>query len=274
MSVFPTILFLNSTNFRKPAINKNMALPHLSAPRYTTTLPVSKEVITYRPFMVKEEKSILLARKTSENPVDILETLIDAMKACITQPENFDVRGMNYVDYRYLIMKIRNQSKGSDISGKLECRECKNKTDVTFDFETAVRIINNEPENMPDKIMLQDDIGFIPRMISIQDVIDLSRRLKLKENENIEAKLQSDPDTAFRFMACSIKAIFDADNVHTGTPEEFEAYIEAEFTEEHLMILANYMKNLPRLQMDLSFDCPACKAHNEVIVEGDTDFFR
>lgn len=251
-----------------------MSLPTLTAPRYTTKLPVSGTNITFRPFMVKEEKSILLARKTSNSPVDMLETLVEALGACITKPVKFDVRDMNYVDYRYLILKIRNQSKGSDLSGELACKHCQKRVKVSFDFDEAVEVFNNEPENLPDKIMLQDTIGIIPRMITIQDVIDLSRRLDLKEGENIESKVQSDPATAFRFMACCIKAVFDDDNVYDGTADEFESYIENEFTEEHLQKLADYLRNLPSIRLNLSFTCPECGGENEILVEGDTDFFR
>ena len=247
-------------------------LPKLSSPLYSVTLPVSGTKVTFRPFMVKEEKAILLARKTSGNPVDMVNTMAAIMQDCVSEPKGFDPYDLSYVDYRFLILKIRNQSKGSDLSGKLKCRHCAHEQLITFDFDEIVTVIRDE--TLPDRIMLEDEIGIIPKSPSIRDVISLMEDMGLQQDQNFEARIQADPDASFKFLALSIKALFDSDNVYDLTPEEASAYMMEQFNEKHLMAVAEYVQKLPRLRIDLSFNCEKCEKRSEVIVEGDSDFFR
>lgn len=248
-------------------------LPTLSTPLYTTTLPVCKKKVTYRPFLVKEEKAILLAKKTAKGPVDMIKTITAVVKACVKTPDNLVIEDLTYVDFRYLMLTIRNQSKGSELGGNMTCKKCDHKTTVVFDFDEVVKV-ENVPYKIEKKIMLDGQVGFVPKIPTVADIEYLIETANVGDDENIEARIQNNPEAAFLYMGLCMPSLFDAEDIYNLTPDEASAYIQDNFSEKHMTVMADFIKAMPRVVVDLSFECEKCKSHNKVIVEGDRDFFH
>ena len=98
-----------------------MPLPIQSAPIYTLTIPSTKKDIKYRPFLVREEKSLLIAQMS--NNIDImLDTLKEVIKACVL--DKIDINSLASFDFEYIFSQLRAVSVGETVSLKLRCDTC------------------------------------------------------------------------------------------------------------------------------------------------------
>ena len=97
-----------------------MALPKLEVPKYTMTLPSSGEVIEYRPFLVKEEKNLMIAQETGEGNT-VFNALKDIVKACTF--DKLDVDKVATYDMEYAFIKIRSKAVGETADIQITCEE-------------------------------------------------------------------------------------------------------------------------------------------------------
>ena len=174
-----------------------MALPKLGVPTYELELPSTGKTIKYRPFLVKEEKVLLLALE-SEDEKEVITAVKSILKSCVVSRIKIDQ--LPSFDLEYLFLKIRGAAVGEEINMTVTC---------TDDNETTTTAIINidevyvdKPEGHTNKIMLDDETGIVMKYPSIDRLI---------ESQFLDTQVTT--DEVFNFIADHIDQIFQGEDV-------------------------------------------------------------
>ena len=239
-----------------------MALPVQNTPVYTLTIPSTKQEVKFRPFLVKEEKALLVAQQSEEQQV-MLDTLKEILQSCIKSPVDFDTLAL--FDIEYIFSQIRAKSVGEMVELTVRCDVCpeedvKARVKLTFDL-TKLEV--KFPEGHQKKIPLFDDVGIVMKYPSL-DIV--------KEMENLD---QTDADQVFNIVVQCIDYIYDEEQVYyakDSTKKELEQFLE-NLTQEQFRLVQNFFETMPKLSKQVAYDCPVCGHHHEKVVEGLSSFF-
>jgi hypothetical protein len=237
-----------------------MALPINTSPMYTTVIPSTKESIKYRPFLVKEEKALLIAQH-SENAETMVNTLKEIVKSCTNGKVNADT--LATFDLEYLFTQIRAKSVGENVDLVFPCDVCtdeKARVKITFDL-TKVNV--TFPEGHNKTIELFDDVGVIMKYPSINII---------KQLEKVDT---TDIDSVFNVISASIEAIYNGSELFY-TKEQTKADI-IEFlenlTSQQFAKIQKFFETMPRLQQEVKYTCPVCALQHNKVLEGLDSFF-
>ena len=233
-----------------------MALPKLATPTYELEIPSSKDKLTYRPFLVKEEKILLLANESEEES----ET-INAIKQIINNCtfEKLNVDSLALFDLEYIFLRIRAKSVGEIVSLKLLCSD-DNETyaDVSLDLE---EVNVDFPVNHTNKIELTDTVGILMRYPKFSLV-------KLSTDG-------SETEYIFKMIKECIDQIYDGDMIHERTDfneQELDEFLES-LSSEHFKLLQEFFETMPKLKHEVKFKNPKTKKQNKMTLEGMQSFF-
>ena len=177
-----------------------MGLPQLTIPEYTLKLPSDGKEITYRPFLVKEEKLLLIAME-SEDEEQILRATKRVIQSCVHQ--NLDVDNMPTFDFEYVFLWLRAKAKGEIIDLKYTCPECAATIPVSFNIED-IKVTKEEKHS--SKVEITDELGVVlkyPNM-SVQVQID-----------QFDEKI-SDVEKIFQTVLLCIDYIYDKENMYSS----------------------------------------------------------
>ena len=240
-----------------------MALPKQSAPIYNAIVPSSKQEIKFRPFLVKEEKTLLIAQQ-SNDPQVMLDTLKGIIKNCVRT--DLDVEKLALFDVEYLFCQIRAKSVGEMVEMVVMCDKCpeeetKARVKLTFDL-TKLEV--QFPEGHESKIELFDDVGVIMKYPTLAT---------LKELEKVD---QNSSETLFKVIIKMIDCIYDSEQVYMAkdqTEKELVDFLE-NLTQDQFKKLQNFFVTMPKLSKSVEYDCPVCSHHHEKVVEGLGGFFQ
>lgn len=228
-----------------------MPLPVLSVPKYFTTLPNSKEEIEYRPFLVKEEKILLMSIESKDE-----QEMKTAIETIVTNCTGLDPKLMALVDIEYIFLKLRIVSKGATAEYTFKCSECNVENTKSADLND-VQVIN---EDYDTTVKLTSDIGLTMKAPSYELANEVSKEMTTKD--------------VFTVITESIDLIYDGDEVHKAkdySKEELNDFIEG-FTDAQFELVRKYFENMPSLQLDVDFSCSACKKENVMKLKGINDF--
>lgn len=238
-----------------------MALPIQSTPVYTLTIPSTKQEVKYRPFLVKEEKALMVAQQ-SENQTVMLDTLKEVLKNCIKTPVNIDEFAM--FDFEYIFSQIRAKSVGENVELIVRCDVCpddeeKARVKLTFDL-TKLEV--EFPEGHSKKIPLFGDVGIVMKYPSLNMVDKLQG-------------LTADAKTVFDVIISCVDYIYDSEEVHYAkdtSKEELMEFFE-NLTQDQFKKVQEFFETMPKLSKHVSYDCPVCGHHHDKVVEGLNSFF-
>lgn len=236
-----------------------MALPQMNTPVYKLNIPSTGEQITFRPFLVREEKALLLAQQ-SENIDVMLNTLKEIIKSCVKEPIVAD--DLAIFDIEYLFTQIRAKSVGEVIQLLFTCGHCEepnNKVKLEIDL-TKIPIIKDD--NHTNKIHLFGDCGVIMKYPNLNTFKKADGQLE-------------DINSIVEVIIDCIEAIYTSDEVFYAkeqTRQELEDFV-MNLTKEQFDKLEEFFVSIPKYRQDIEFDCPACKAHNKTYLEGPASFF-
>lgn len=239
-----------------------MALPKQTTPVYSTTVPSTKKEVKFRPFLVREEKALLVAQQ-SEDPQVMLDTLKSMLKSCVQTP--IDVDNLALFDIEYLFCQLRAKSVGEVVEMMVMCDVCpeeetKARVKLTFDL-TKLEV--NFPEGHSNKIGLFDDVGVVMKYPTLDTV------------KQIEGLDQEKADDVFKMVIAMIDYIYDDEEVHYAkdqTEEELAEFL-GNLTQDQFSKIKNFFDTLPKLSKAVEYDCPVCGHHHEKLVEGLNSFF-
>lgn len=236
-----------------------MALPILEAPKYSVKLPSSGKTIEYRPFLVKEEKILLIAQE-SENQREMIAAMKDVIKACTFN--KLDPNTITSFDLEFLFLKLRAKSVGETSSVKLKCSECATYVPVDINLEDVeAPVVSHDPVN----IMLTDTVGITMRHIRVRDIANLTDEKKSKGDVVIDTTI------------ASIASIFDANGVYPtdeATKDELATFVNS-LNRSQMKQIEDFIAASPKMSLNVKFTCanPECKHENELTLSGAQAFF-
>ena len=235
-----------------------MALPVINVPTYKANIPSTKEEITFRPFLVKEEKILLLALEDGGD-----DSIAGAIKQIIHNCtfEQVDVNRLATFDLEYVFLRIRAKSVGEVAKVQVLCED---------DGETYVeaevpldKVKVDFPEGHTNQIQLTDEIGV---MMAYPDMNDMYRGMEEGQNSI---------DFSVGLIKTAVAQIFEGETVHEKADfgeDELTEFLES-LTSDQFQSLQNFFETMPRLSHTVTVTNPNTKKKNKVTLEGLNSFF-
>lgn len=224
------------------------------APVYTTTIPSTKKKVTYRPFIVKEERALLTAHESEDTTV-MIHTLNQVVKNCITPTPDT----LTSFDLEYLFVQIRSKSVGEISTLIFTCPSCEEKVSVEINLAN-VKLIEN-PSHV-DKIAISDNIVIKLKYPSVEDLVDIE-------------SLNNEEESKFRSVCAAVETVFVGDEVISAkdeTPDEIIRFLNS-LTSKQYKPLSTFFDTIPEVGIDVKFKCPKCKTEHEKTIKGLNNFF-
>ena len=234
-----------------------MALPKMNtSPRYELSLPSTGETYRYRPFLVKEEKILLIAME-SQNAKDIYNAIMDTITNCVP---DLDASKLSSFDVEYVFLMIRAKSVGESVDLNFKCSECETPNEVSINLE-SIKIDNENPKDK--MIKLSEDITLEMKYPTYRDIM---RKIDTDDNQ---------VDQTFKMIAMCMAAVHTEEertSVADESDEEVQAFVESLGSKQLQDILA-FIDAVPKLSHTLKYTCVKCEHENEQLLEGLQDFF-
>jgi hypothetical protein len=240
-----------------------MALPLNSTPVYSLVIPSTKKSVNFRPFLVKDQKALLLAQQ-SENDKVMVDTLKNVIKSCIT--DSIDIDSLAMFDLEYIFTQLRAKSVGETVELIMSCdvdhgEENKNaKVQVKIDLNQ----IQVKPKDGHDKkISLWGDVGIVMKYPSVDT---------LKKFQTIN---ESDTDEVFNIISQSIEYIYNNEEIFHAkdqSKEEMSEFVN-NLTTEQFQKIQYFFETMPKLSYDVNYRCPVCSKEHVARLEGMDSFF-
>lgn len=240
-----------------------MALPMMNTPTYNLVVPSTKKTIKYRPFLVKEEKSLLIAQQ-SEDLTVMVDTLKSVITSCVI--DKIDVDALASFDIEYLFTQIRAKSVGELIDLMFPCdmdhgdENEKARVKISIDL-TQLQV--EVPENHTTKIELFDDVGVVMKYPSISIM------------QRLEGLEENDIDKIFSVIADSIDFIYQGDEIFYAKEQKSEELLQFlnNLTSEQFIKVQGFFSSMPRIKKEVQYTCPVCSREHTKVLEGMQSFF-
>ena len=240
-----------------------MALPKIEHPILSIEVHSLGREVKFRPFLVKEEKLLLIA-KESKDFDDIRTAVLQIIQNCCVEDE-IDVTKLPLFDVEMIFVKLRAKSVGEMVQLIFHCtnevdgKECNTDTDYALDLEKVKYVF---PEGHDSTIMLTDKMGIKLKYPTLNEEINFKA-----EDEVFESILH----VLFNYVEC----IFDEENVYK--PEEFGEQEFVEFVEsltvDKLTAIQDFFKTSPKVVLEDKTECKACGYEHEIYSEDLLSFF-
>ncbi len=235
-----------------------MALPQVSLPTYELEVPSTGKKIKYRPFVVKEEKILLLALESGDDK-QIEDAVRTLLKNCIQS--RVKLEDLAIFDLEYIFLNIRAVSVGEVVEMLLTCED-DGETQIRYNLNlTEVQV--SKPEGHDSKIMLSDTMGVIMKYPSFEEFVKVSIIGKDTSSEVID------------IMARCVDQIFDNEDVYdssTTSKKEFVQFIEG-LTNKQFEDVQSFFSEMPQLKHEIKLKNPNTGVDNEFVIQGLTNFF-
>ena len=240
-----------------------MAIPIIATPTYELILPSTGKKIKYRPFLVKEEKMLLLAMETKDSAQ--IQTASKTVIADCTFGE-MDVEKCPPFDLEYIMLQLRIKSVGETVTPSFKCKKCETSNEVEVDL-TKINVIQTEGHS--NTVKLSDTMGVVMRYptMSDDDIAPASEEDSQNVLKNAERSMQ--------LIASCIDAIYDGEKVYNTknfTKQEVMEFIE-NLSQGMFQKIATFFQNMPTLKHDIKFACAKCGEENNLSIRGVQDFF-
>ena len=238
-----------------------MALPMNSMPTFNLTIPSTGKNVRFRPFVVKEEKALLIAQQSEDNKI-MIDTLKSVLSTCLQ--DKIDVDKLAIFDLEYMFLQIRGKSVGENVDLFFYCdtdhgeQNEKAKSKVTLQLN---EIEVTKSKDHTNKIPLFNKVGVVMKYPSLDDAESID------DLENIEE--------VFKMVARSIDMIYDGDEVYHASEtseEEMLAFLNNLSTEQFLKI-QKFFETMPKLSAKVEYTCPLCGKEHHRVLEGLANFF-
>ena len=233
-----------------------MALPQLTTPEFLTELPSTKEQIAFRPFLVKEEKILLMAQQGKDKQ-EVFKAVIQILQNCIKTP--VEIEKLATFDLEWLFLQLRAKSVGEILNLRLvhQKKECKGSTDVEIDLKD-VKV--SYPEDTKDHVMLDDNIGV---------------KLKYPSLDMLNKSKLTDPsiEDIFLLLDKCIINVFDKNQVYNDfTSPELQTFLE-NLDQKQFNKIVDFFNRSPKIRHVVEYKCAKCGEIVKYPLEGLLDFF-
>jgi len=240
-----------------------MPLPTIATPTYELTLPSTGKKIKYRPFLVKEEKLLILALD-SKDQLEITNSVKDVLKKCVLT-RGIKIDDLPTFDIEYLFLNIRAKSVGEDINLVVTCPDDK-KTEVPVTiYVDEIEVIKSK-EHKKD-ITLDKDMTLRMKYPSLNQFIE--------NNFDVEDNPQTTVSKTFQLVADCMETVFtkeDAWDSNDYSPEERMQFIE-QLSSKQFKEVEKFFATMPKLSHTIEVTNPNTKKKSSIVLEGLADFF-
>ena len=240
-----------------------MPLPTIETPSYELKLPSSSKKIKYRPFLVKEEKILILALE-SRDQNEITNAVTDVLKKCILT-RGVKVDDLPTFDIEYIFLNIRAKSIGEDIKMMVTCPDDnETKVPVTI-YVDEIKVV--KPEDHTTDIVLDDKMTLRMKYPSLNQFID--------DNFEVEDEPETVVDKTFKIVADCMETVFtkeDAWDAKDYTPDERLKFVEQLSSKQYKQV-EKFFATMPKLSHTIEVVNPNTKEKGSVVLEGLSNFF-
>ena len=238
-----------------------MPLPKIATPTYSMVLPSLEKEINYRPFLVKEEKLLVLALET-EDTKQITTAIKAVLKSCVLT-KGIKVETLPTFDIEYLFLNIRGKSVGESIDVNIICPD---------DEKTSVKVVIdlddikvNKTEGHSNQIKLDENLMMELKYPSLDEFI----------KNNFDFNDQNAMEQSFKLIASCIDKIYNEEEVWVAadcTKKEITEFLES-MNSSQFKKLEEFFTSMPKLSHTIKVTNPNTKVENEVVLEGLASFF-
>ena len=233
-----------------------MALPKLASAKFELTLPSTGEKIEYRPFLVKEEKALMIAQQSNKTE-DIMRVVQDVIQACTF--DKVDGKNLPTFDLEYVFLQLRAKSVGETVELSVTCPD---------DNETKVKVSVNLEDVQCHKevahdtnIRLTDEIGLImdyPKVDTVQSI-----------------DMDNEVESTFAVIKSCVRQVYDSNNVYEKVdmdPADLDEFIES-MSHEQFQKVQTFFDTMPKVKHLVKVKNPKTGVESEVVLQGMQDFF-
>lgn len=228
-----------------------MALPVVKTPTYDLVIPSTGQKVKYRPFLVKEEKILMVAAE-SEDRKEIMNAMKQIVISCVE--DEIDVNDLATFDLEYIFISLRSKSVGETVDLTVKCEFCDEENKTRLDF-ADIKV--TEQGDASNKVEITDSMGIVMKYPSIDGISKI---------EN------ADPIGVIK--GC-IDYIYDDKQVYKASeadPSELDDFVNSLGYKEMEKVKA-FFDSMPKITKDVKFKCNSCKKQNTMTIEGFDNFF-
>ena len=240
-----------------------MPLPKIATPSYELELPSTGKTITYRPFLVKEEKLLVIALE-SEDTKQITNAIKAVIRACVLT-KGIKVEALPTFDIEYLFLNIRGKSVGEDLDVKLILPD-DNKTEVNVNINLD-DIQVNKPEGHSNQIKLDNNLMMELKYPSLNEFI--------KNNFDPNEVGTNAMEQSFDLIGSCINKIYNEDEVWVAadcSKKEINEFLDS-MNSNQFKEVEKFFETMPKLSHTVKVKNPKTKVESDVVLEGLASFF-
>ena len=238
-----------------------MPLPKISTPTYELVLPSSNKKIKYRPFLVKEEKVLILAME-SQDTSTVANAVKDVLASCILS-RGVKVEKLSTFDIEYLFLNIRGKSVGEKIEVMVTCPD-DGKTQVPTSINIdEIKVIVDKKHNKD--IKLDDQYTLRMRYPSLDEFV----------KNNFATAADVSVDDTFDLISSCIDQVYSEEEAWTAadcTKKELSQFVES-LNSNQFKEIETFFETMPKLSHIVKVINPNTKKENEIVLEGLQNFF-
>ena len=238
-----------------------MPLPKIATPTYELVLPSTEQPIEFRPFLVKEEKLLVLALE-SEDTKQITTAIKAVLKSCVLT-KGVKVENLPTFDIEFLFLNIRGKSVGEELQVNIICPDDE-ETQVTVDvFLDDIQVQKNEEHT--NKIQLDENLMMEMKYPSLDQFI----------KNNFDFNEKNAMDQSFQLIATCIDKIYTEDEVWATadcTKKEVNDFLE-QMNSGQFKEIEKFFETMPKLSHTIKVTNPKTKVESDVVLEGLASFF-
>jgi len=238
-----------------------MPLPKINTPTYDLTLPSTGKKIKYRPFLVKEEKILIMALET-EDISQITNAIVEILNDCILT-KGVTVTKLATFDIEYLFLNVRAKSVGETVEVNVVCPD-DNKTSVQMEINLdSIKV--QKTKGHKNIVKLDDQYSMKLKYPSLDEFID----------SNFESSEESDVDKSLNMITSCIEMVYDKEeswSASDSTQQELEEFIE-QLNSKQFKLIEKFFETMPKLSHKVKVINPTTEVESEVVLEGLASFF-
>ena len=241
-----------------------MSLPTIAVPEYVLTIPSSGKEVKYRPFLVKEEKLLLLAME-SEDENNIIRAIKNIIDNCVYG--EIDANLLPTFDLEYIFLQLRAKSKGEVIDLKYECPKCKTELPVIINTD-EIHISKNKEHTT--KIEFDNTLGVVMKY----PTIEIQQRIN-------QLQTKSEVESIFQMVKECIDYIYDSENTYPlkdHTEKEIDDFVNS-LSDDHFQKMSKFFETMPVLKHEFQLNCTkkkkdkTCSYKEKITLSGLQSFF-
>ena len=241
-----------------------MALPKLDVPIYTMQLASTGEEIKYRPFLVKEEKILLMALE-GEDEKEMTTAIKQIINNCVVS-EGIDVENLPLFDIEYILINLRARSMGDVIKTRYVNNSCEREDCEPIEMEVNVAQLEvDKSKDHKNKIELTKDVGIIMKYPNME----------MMSKAQLIGGQDADSTTVFEVIYECIDQVYDSEDVYSKkdySKDELQEFIDS-FTSDQFREVQSFFETMPKLYKDIEFNCKKCGYKEDIRLEGLAGFF-